>query len=218
MTWVLTFFDSSIGKKAVMAASGVVLLGFVVGHMAGNMLLYAGPEALNAYGAKLHALPVLLWSVRLGLLVAVGLHIWAATSLTLTNWRARPVGYRERENVASTYASRTMIYSGPILALFVVYHLAHLTLGVVHPDFIPGDVYHNVVRGFQVPWVCAWYMAAMLALGFHLYHGFWSMLQSVGINHPRYNSLRKALALLFALALTGGNISFPLAVLTGLVR
>jgi succinate dehydrogenase / fumarate reductase cytochrome b subunit len=218
MTWVLTFLDSSIGKKAVMAASGVVLFGFLLGHMAGNLLLYQGPEALNAYAAKLHSLPALLWSARLGLIVATGLHVWAATALTVTNLIARPAGYRERESLASTYASRTMIWSGPILGLFVGYHLCHFTLGTAHPDFIPGDVYHNVVRGFQVPWVSAFYIVAMLALGLHMYHGFWSMLQSLGFNHPRYNALRKAVSAAFMLIVVGANISFPLAVLIGRVR
>jgi succinate dehydrogenase / fumarate reductase cytochrome b subunit len=218
MTWIMSLLGSSVGRKTVMAVTGVVVFGFVIGHMAGNMFLYWGPEALNAYGAHLHAFPALLWAVRAFLLLATGLHIWAATALTITNWRARPIGYREHEDLASTYASRTMIWSGPILGLFVAYHIAHLTLGVVHPDFVAGDVYHNVVRGFQQPLVAALYIFAMLALGLHLYHGAWSMLQSVGLEHPRIHALRKAFATLFALALVVGDISFPLAVLTGLVR
>jgi succinate dehydrogenase / fumarate reductase cytochrome b subunit len=218
MSWILAFLGSSVGRKVVMAVTGAVFCLFVIGHMAGNMLLYQGPEALNAYGARLHALPALLWTVRLGLLAAVLAHIWAATMLTITNLRARPVGYQEREDLASTYASRTMVWSGPILGLFVVYHLAHLTLGSVHPDFVAGNVYHNVVRGFQQPLVSSFYILAMLALGLHLYHGAWSMLQSLGITHPRYNSLRKVGAALFAAVLVAGNVSFPLAVLSGLVR
>ncbi len=218
MHWILSFLGSSIGRKAVMAATGLVVFGFVIGHMAGNMLLYVGPHALNAYAERLQSMGALLWLVRLTLLLCTGLHIWAATALTLTNWRARPVGYSERDNLAASYASRTMIWSGPLLALFVLYHLAHFTWGSLHPDFVPGDVYHNVVTGFQVPLVSALYSAAMLALGLHLYHGAWSMLQSVGVNHPRFNTARKVAAALFALALTAGNISFPLAVLAGLVK
>ncbi len=214
----MSLLGSSVGRKAVMAVTGVVLFLFVIGHMAGNMLLYRGPEALNAYGAHLHAFPSLLWAARLFLLLAVGLHIWAATALTLTNWKARPTGYREKEDLAATYASRTMIWSGPILGLFVAYHIAHLTLGTVHPSFIPGDVYHNVVTGFRQPIVSGLYIFAMLGLGYHLYHGAWSMFQSVGIEHPRIHAWRKAFAVLFAFVLTAGNISFPLAVLSGLVR
>jgi succinate dehydrogenase / fumarate reductase cytochrome b subunit len=218
MSWILSFLGSSVGRKVVMAVTGAILFLFVIGHMAGNMLLYEGPQALNAYAARLHALPALLWIVRCGLLAAVLVHIWAATALTITNLRARPIGYREREDLASTYASRTMVWSGPILGLFVIYHLAHFTLGSVHPDFVPGDVYHNVVTGFQQPLVSGFYILAMLALGLHLYHGAWSMLQSLGVAHPRYNSLRKVGAALFAAILVAGNISFPLAVLSGLVR
>jgi succinate dehydrogenase / fumarate reductase cytochrome b subunit len=218
MSWILAFLGSSVGKKIVMAVTGAILFLFVIGHMAGNMLLYRGPEALNAYAAHLQALGALLWAVRLGLLAATAAHVWAATALTITNWRAQPLGYREREYLASTYASRTMVWSGPILALFVIYHIAHFTLGSVHPAFVPGNVYHNVVTGFQQPLVSAFYILAMLALGLHLYHGAWSMLQTLGVNHPRYNALRQAVAVLFAFALVAGNISFPLAVLSGLVR
>jgi succinate dehydrogenase / fumarate reductase cytochrome b subunit len=215
----LAFFRSTVGRKLVMAVSGVVLFGFVLGHMAGNMLLYVGPAALNAYGAKLHAMPALLWAVRLALLSATALHIWAATSLTLTNLRARPGSYSEREYVVATYASRTMVWSGPLLGLFVIYHLAHLTLGWASPTgFVAGDVYQNVVRGFRQPVVSGVYVAAMLGLGLHLYHGGWSMLQSLGVSHPRYDALRKAAAILLSVVITLGNVSFPVAVLLGFVR
>jgi succinate dehydrogenase / fumarate reductase cytochrome b subunit len=218
MTWLSSFLGSSIGRKAVMAVTGLVVFGFVLGHMAGNMLLYLGPHALNGYAERLHSMPALLWGARLTLLACTVLHVWAATVLTLTNWRARPVGYLERDSLAASYASRTMIWSGPLLGAFVAYHLAHFTLGSVHPHFVPGDVYQNVVSGFQVPLVSGFYVVAMLGLGLHLYHGVWSMLQSLGLNHPRFNTARKVAAALFALALVLGNISFPLAVLAGLVR
>jgi succinate dehydrogenase / fumarate reductase, cytochrome b subunit len=215
----LNFWLSSVGRKAIMAVTGLIFCGYVLAHMAGNMLLYRGPAAINAYAAGLHSMPALLWMARFALLGATALHIWAATSLTITNWRARPFGYREQDFLAATYASRTMAWSGPILGLFVVYHVAHLTLGTAYPaDFIAGDVYHNVVRGFQRPLVSGVYITAMLALGLHLYHGAWSMLQSLGINHPRYNGLRRAASILFAVAICGGNISLPVAVLTGFVR
>jgi succinate dehydrogenase / fumarate reductase, cytochrome b subunit len=215
----LHFWLSSVGRKTIMAVSGLMFCGYVLAHMAGNMLLYKGPAAINAYAAGLHSMPALLWIARLALIGATALHIWAATSLTITNWRARPLGYGEQDYLAATYASRTMVWSGPILGLFVAYHLAHLTLGTAYPaDFIPGDVYHNVVRGFQRPFVAGIYITAMLALGFHLYHGAWSMLQSLGVNHPRYNGLRNAAAILFACAISGGNISLPVAVLAGFVR
>jgi len=213
-----SFLGSSIGRKLVMAVTGIVLFGFVVGHMLGNLQVYLGPHALNAYAESLRKVPALLWGVRLLLLVSVALHIWAATSLTLDNRRARPRGYRARRYQEATYASRTMVWSGPILALFVAYHLAHLTFGTAHPSFQPGDVYHNFVTGFQSVPVSLFYIAAMLALGLHLYHGVWSMLQTIGLSHPRYNRLRHAFATLLTLVVVAGNISFPLAVLAGFVH
>jgi succinate dehydrogenase / fumarate reductase cytochrome b subunit len=203
-----------------MAATGIVLVGFVVGHMAGNLQLYLGAEVLNAYG---HALRELghgagLWVARTGLLLAVGLHIWAATSLTLESRAARPIGYRQQSWTESTYASRTMRWSGPILLLFILYHLAHFTTGHAHPQFVEGDVFGNLVVGFRSFPVVFFYVVAMLSLGLHLYHGVWSMLQTLGLSHPRYNSWRHALSTLVTLLVVGGNLSFPLAVYFRLVR
>jgi len=203
-----------------MAATGVVLYGFVVGHMLGNLQVFLGREAINAYGEFLqhflHGQGV--WIARAVLLLAVALHVWAAVALTLSNWSARPKGYREWQARESTYASRTMVWSGPLLALFIVYHLAHFTVGNAHPDFVRGDVYRNVVVGFSDPFASGFYVLAMLALGLHMYHGFWSMLQTLGLSHPRFNRVRRGLSLLFAWAVVAGNISIPLAVLTGVVR
>jgi succinate dehydrogenase / fumarate reductase cytochrome b subunit len=218
MTAVWRFFGSSIGKKVVMAATGVVLVGFVVLHLLGNLQVYEGPEKLNAYGAALRRVPELLWGARLSLLASVGLHIWAAYSLTRMNRAARPRGYAVHDYRESTYASRTMRWSGVTLLLFVVYHLLHFTFGTVHNDFREGDVYHNVVSGFRAWPVSALYIAAMLALGLHLYHGVWSMLQTLGVSHPRYNPLRHTLATLLTVFVVAGNISIPVAVLMGLVR
>jgi succinate dehydrogenase / fumarate reductase cytochrome b subunit len=215
-----TFFGSSIGKKVVMAVTGLVLLGFVVGHMIGNLQIYMGPEPLNAYAEFLrHFLHGQgIWLARGGLLVAVGLHIWAATTLTLGNWSARPIGYREWQAKESTYASRTMVWSGPILAVFIIYHLLHLTTGQAHPQFVEGDVFRNVVIGFSNPFVSAFYVLAMLALGLHMYHGLWSMLQTLGLSSPRWNPWRKGVALAVAGIVVVGNISIPLAVLAGIVH
>jgi len=214
------FLDATIGKKIVMAITGLVLFGFVIVHMIGNLQAYIGPEALNAYAVWLRELlhGAGLWIARAVLLAAVVLHIWAAVSLTIENKKARPVGYRQRRWVESTYASRTMVWSGPILALFIVYHLLHLTTGTVHPSFVEGDVYHNFVSGFRVLPVSAFYIIAMLALGLHLYHGAWSMLQTLGLSHPRWNRLRKAFAGTLTAVVVLGNISFPVAVLLGIIR
>jgi succinate dehydrogenase / fumarate reductase cytochrome b subunit len=218
MTSPLAFFLSTLGRKVVMAVTGVILFGFVLGHMVGNLLLYVGPEALNAYAEGLRKFPAALWAARAGLIVAVLLHIWAAVSLTRSNLAARPKGYARRDDTAATYASRTMVWSGPLLALFIVYHLMHFTFGNAHPGFVAGDVYHNVVIGFQNPLVSGFYIVAMLALALHLYHGVYSMTQSVGLNHPRINAQRRRFAALFTAVVVVANISFPIAVMAGLVK
>lgn len=224
MGWILDLYRSAVFKKYVMAVTGVMLFGFVFAHMAGNLKVYSGPEAFNAYAEGLRELgkPLFghgqaLWLARFGLLAAVGLHIWSAVSLAAHNRKARPARYVKERHQASTYASRTMIWGGVIIALFVVYHLLHLTWGSVHADFIPGDVYHNFVVGFQNPLVAGVYILANVALGFHLYHGLWSMFQSLGWNGRRFNDLRKKFAVAFAVVIAAANISFPIAVLSGVV-
>lgn len=218
------FFGSSIGKKIVMAITGIMLVGFVVVHMIGNLQLYLpaheGVYPLDTYGTFLRTLlhGSGIWIARASLLTAAALHIWAAVGLTLMNRAARPIGYQEQHYVTSTFASRWMRISGAVVLLFIVFHLLHLTIGVILPDFEHGKVFHNVVTGFQVPWVSAFYIIAMLSLATHLHHGIWSMLQTLGLSHPRYNGLRNGLATLLTIVVIGGNISFPIAVLTGLVR
>jgi succinate dehydrogenase / fumarate reductase cytochrome b subunit len=216
-TVVLNFWSTSVGKKMVMALTGMVLFGFVFGHMLGNLQLYSGPEALNAYGAFLHSKPALLWVVRLVLLSAVALHMLSALQLWLQSQDARPVGYRKQIFRETSYAARTMVVGGPIIAAFVIYHLAHLTTGNSHGSFQKGEVYANVVSGFQVWWASAAYIVAMLFLGLHLYHGVWSMLQTLGAEHSKYNAIRRSAAIAFAVVVAGVNISFPVSVLTGLV-
>ncbi len=225
MAWFPDLYRSAVGKKAVMAATGIILFGFVLGHLLGNLKLYLGPEALNSYsrflrtaGEPVVPANVLLWAVRLVLIAAVVLHVWAAWQLSRASRAARPDAYVAGTRIHTTYASRTMRWGGVIILLFVIYHLLHLTWGTVHPAFVPGDVYHNVVTGFQVWWVSFFYIAAQVALGFHLYHGLWSMFQSLGWNHPRFNLWRNGFAHAFAWLITVGNISFPVAVLSGLVR
>jgi succinate dehydrogenase / fumarate reductase cytochrome b subunit len=214
------FFGSSIGRKVIMAITGLILFGFVLGHMIGNLQVYLGPEALNHYAVFLRQMlhGAGLWIVRATLLAAVSLHIWAATSLTLESWRARPVGYQEQKWKESTYASRTMRWGGVIILLFVIYHLLHFTTGTVHPSFIEGDVYHNFVTGFQSVPVSIAYIVAMIALGLHLRHGVWSMCQTLGVSHPRYIRLAHIAAWLFAALIVIGNISFPVTVLAGIVK
>lgn len=225
MAWFPDLYRSAVGKKAVMAATGIVLFGFVLGHLLGNLKLYLGPQAYNGYARFLRTVGepvvpanVLLWLVRLVLLACVLLHVAAAWQLTRLGRAARPAAYVAGTRIHTTYASRTMRWGGVIILLFVVYHLLHFTWGTVHPSFVPGDVYHNVVTGFQVWWVAIFYVAAQIALGLHLYHGLWSMFQSLGWNHPRFNLWRNGFAHAFAWIVTAGNVSFPVAVLSGLVR
>jgi succinate dehydrogenase cytochrome b subunit len=215
---LLRFYRLPVGKKAVMAVTGLMLFGFVTAHLLGNLQVYAGPEKINAYGRLLRANAGLLWAARLGLLAAAVLHIVAAVQLALLKSAARPVGYAKKDDIASSYASRTMIWSGPIIGVFVVYHLMHLTFGNVHPAFAEGDVYHNVVTGFQVIPVSIFYILAMAMLGLHLVHGVWSMFQSLGVSHPRYTPLLKKFAAGSTAFLFLGNISIPIAVMTGVLR
>ena len=214
------FMDSTIGRKVVMAITGAILFGFVLAHMLGNLQVYLGPEAMNNYAVFLRQMlhGTGLWIARAILLVAVVLHIWSAASLTLTSRRARPEGYRLEKWKESTYASRTMRWGGVILLLFIIYHLLHFTTGTLHQSFIEGDVYHNFVAGFRNVWVSAFYIFAMLALGLHLRHGLWSMCQTLGVSHPRYIRMAHVGAWIFAAIVVIGNISFPLAVLAGIVR
>ncbi|MBZ5666608.1 MAG: succinate dehydrogenase cytochrome b subunit [Acidobacteriia bacterium] len=220
MRVAVAYKDTLVGRKVMMAVTGIVLFCFVVGHMLGNLQVFLGPAALDSYAVFLREFlhGGGLWLARTVLLASVGLHIWAATSLTLESWAARPIGYRMQRWRESTYASRTMVWSGPILASFVIYHILHFTTGSVHPDFLPGAVYHNVVSGFRVVPVSVFYIAAMLALGLHMYHGIWSMLQTLGLSHPRWNRLRFAFSTGVTLAVVLGNISIPVAVLAGIVR
>jgi succinate dehydrogenase / fumarate reductase, cytochrome b subunit len=225
MSWFTDLYRSAVGKKAVMAVTGIILFGFVLIHMIGNLKLYGGHQDLDNYGGWLREVgyPALphqgaLWIARLVLLAAVLLHIWAAWQLTLMNKAARPVRYRTKTKVHTSYASRTMRWGGVIILLFVIYHLLHFTTGTVHPDFIEGGVRHNMIEGFRRPLVSLFYIVAQVALGFHLYHGVWSLFQSLGWNHPRFNHWRSGFAHAFAWIITIGNISFPVAVLTGLVR
>ena len=217
-----SFLSSTIGKKVVMAVTGIIGYGFVIGHMAGNLQVYLGPVSMNAYAEFLrHFLHGAgIWIARGTLSLAVGLHLWAATSLTLESWAARPEGYRQARRREASYASRTMVLSGPILFFFILYHLAHFTWGLplLHKNFIQGDVYHNFVVGFQSVPASAFYMLAMLCLGLHLYHGAWSMLQTLGLSHPRWDRLRFGIATAITAVVVLGNLSFPIAVLTGILR
>jgi succinate dehydrogenase / fumarate reductase cytochrome b subunit len=212
------FYPSTTGKKAAMAVSGCILFLFVVAHLIGNLQIYEGPDKLNRYAVLLRAEPALLWAARLVLLGMVLVHIWSAMQLAARNIGARPVGYRKKKAMGSSYASRTMYWSGPIILAFVIYHLLDFTFGQVNPNFQPGNVYGNVVASFQLIPVAMFYIIAMLLLCLHLYHGLWSMFQSLGIAHPRYTPMLRRGAAVVATLIAVGNISIPVAVLAGWIR
>ena len=216
----ITFWQSTNGKKVVMAVTGFIMFGFVIGHMLGNLQMFEAPEHINAYGRFLHNLGELLWIERIGLLLAIALHIIATIQLALRSKAARPIGYSRRQAINSSYASRTMYWSGPIVLVFIIFHLLQFTAGYIHPQsqFIAGDVYHNVVAGFQVWWVSAWYIFAICLLGLHLSHGLWSMFQSVGLAHPRLSPYLLNAARVVALIIVLGYISIPISVLLGFIK
>jgi succinate dehydrogenase / fumarate reductase, cytochrome b subunit len=212
---LIRFYHTTVGKKLVMAVTGIILSLYVLMHMLGNMQIYLGSSQLNRYAQLLHSNMALLWCVRAVMLVAVAWHVLIATQLTLRNWGARPVGYIIQRFREADYASRMMIWGGIVLTGFVVYHILHLTVGSVGPSLIPLDVYHNVISGFSVWYVVAVYAVAQIALGLHLYHGLWSLFQTIGLSHPLYNRWRRCLAMVCAVVVVTGNLSIAVAVLSG---
>jgi succinate dehydrogenase / fumarate reductase cytochrome b subunit len=215
---------STVGTKILMAFTGILLVGFVLAHMFGNLKAFAGPESFDAYAEFLRevgypAVPHngILWVTRLALLAAVGIHIWAALTLTRTSQAARGVGYRKIDSQVFSYASRTMRWGGIIILAFVIYHLLHMTTGQVHPDFQHGEAYHNLVTGFRSPVVAGAYIVAVGALAFHLHHGVWSMFQTLGASSPQYNHLRRPLAAVIAVVTFLGFASVPISIQLGII-
>ncbi len=219
--------SSAIGLKWLMAISGLAMMGFVLAHMIGNLHLYEGPEEVNSYAEALRNLGgdlapegFVLWLMRAGLLVAVLVHAGAAYRLTVVNHRARPVRYQsKRDYIAADYASRAMRLTGIWVAAFIVYHLADLTGGrsPSADNFIHGDVYNNVVESLSNPVVAAFYILSVAALSLHLYHGAWSLFQTMGASSPSTDHLRRGVASGFALVLLVGNLSFPVMVQLGVI-
>jgi len=218
--WPLDLYQSAVGKKWAMAVTGVMLLGFVFFHMLGNLKAYLGPEQINHYGEWLRdiavpALPrtVFLWLLRGGLIAAFAIHMHAAYALTRMNHRARPAKYAsERDYVAADWASRTMRYTGVIVILFLIFHLADLTWGTANGDFVRGSVYHNMAHSFSRPIVAATYIVANCALAVHIFHGAYSLFASLGVSNPKLVKFRRNFAVGFAAIILIGNISFPIMV------
>jgi succinate dehydrogenase / fumarate reductase cytochrome b subunit len=218
MDTVVGFYRSTLGKKVLMAVTGILLFLYLVAHMLGNLQIFMGPEQINKYAELLHSSAAVLWGARLVLLFCVGVHIVAAVQVWLRSRSARPVKYKVFKPRAADYAARTMVWSGPIIAAFIVYHLLHFTTGTVHPDYEHLKPYENVIIGFQQPVVSAFYILSIVLLAVHLYHGLWSLFQSLGLDHPSYSAWRRVFAVVFAVVIAGGFISVPLAVLTGVLH
>lgn len=221
-TRAITFYGSTVGKKVAMAVSGLIGFGFVIGHMTGHLLTFKGAEAYNNYAHFLKSTGGVLWVARLTLLAAVIIHIHCAFSLWSRNNQARPRAYYQRKDLATNYAALTMRYGGVILLLFLIYHIAHFTWGVTEPvDGVPFDrdnPYNNLVLSFQKPALAGFYILAMGALGMHLYHGIWSLTQSLGLDHPKYNRLRQLVAMAGSALITIGFWVVPISVQTGVLQ
>jgi succinate dehydrogenase cytochrome b subunit len=218
MNRALALWRTSVGKKAVMAATGLIMVAYLITHVLANLMVFQGPAQINAYSRFLHGTGGALWAARLVLLAALVLHIVAAVQLTSRRQAARPVGYAAgRESQVSTFASRTIRWGGVLILVFLVYHILHFTLGTVHPSFVEGDPYHNVVAGFMSPLVVAFYELALVAVGLHLYHGIWSSGRSLGVSAPSPHPLKRQLALALALVVWAGFAVIPIAVYAGVV-
>jgi len=211
------FCASTVGQKVLVALTGIILLGFVVAHLAGNLLVYLGSEAINAYAKALGERQWLVWACRLATVAALGIHVWASIRLTMRNRTSRGGAYIRRAFRSTTYAARTMAISGVLFGLYLLYHVPHFTLGSAHPGFVPGDVYRNVVLGFNRPLVSLVYVAAMVFLGLHLRHGLWSMFRTLGLNHPARDGWYERFAVVASAIIVAGYISIPISVMMKIV-
>ena len=219
MSRLRLLWDSSVGKKVIMAVTGLIWLAYLITHVLANLLVFQGPAKINAYSAFLHGTGLALWAPRLVLIAALVLHITAAVQLAARNQEARPTGYATgRKPQVSTFASRSIRWGGALILIFLVYHILHFTVGTAHPYFVEGDPYHNVASGFHNPLVVGFYLIAMAAVGLHLYHGVWSSGRSLGLSPPSPHPLRRTVALVLALLVWLGFTIIPIAVYAGVVR
>lgn len=218
MRWIVKFWQSTVGKKVVMGVTGVGLLAFVFMHMAGNLQMFLGADVMRRYAELLRTSEELLWLARLGLLAMAVLHVIAAVQLTRINNAARPIGYAERTPQVSTFAARSMRWGGALLAVFLVYHIGHLTTGWFHEHLVHLQPYSNVVLGFRSPWVVAFYVIAMAFLGLHLYHGAWAAFRTLGLKKRSAEPLQRQIALWFAIIVWAGFTVVPVAVMLGILN
>jgi succinate dehydrogenase / fumarate reductase cytochrome b subunit len=209
------FWQSTIGKKIVMAVTGIIGILFVIGHMSGNLLMFTGQEAMAHYALLLRTSMPLLWAVRVGLIAAVVLHAVAAYQLTMLSRAARPEGYAERRPQVTTFAARTIRWGGVLILVFIVAHLLQLTIGAIHPDFTHLDPYNNVRILLSNPLMAAFYVLAMAALGLHLYHGTWAVVRTLGVARPSTQPLKRRVALAVAIIVAAGFMIIPIAAVLG---
>ncbi|PWB74488.1 succinate:quinone oxidoreductase [candidate division GN15 bacterium] len=221
----LVLVTSSIAKKFVMALTGFVAFGYVVGHMIGNLQIFIGQNQINAYAKALHSMGPLLWLVRGFLIVCIVLHIWLGAQLRIENWVARPDGYARKKSLKTGLPARTMIWTGALIFAFVIYHILQFTVRSTDPRFEElfdtlgrHDVYSMVILGFQNIWISGFYIVAVGLLCFHLSHGIWSMFQSLGWNNKRSERWLQGFAWIFASVMFLGYISIPIAVLGGFLK
>jgi len=219
MNRLAVFWQSSVGKKAVMAVTGLILVAYLITHVLANLLVFNGPERINRYAQLLHSSGAALWGARLILLAALILHIIAATQLAIRSRAARPEPYAGgRDPQVSTFAARTIRWGGALILLFLIYHILHFTTGTAHPDFVELNPHHNVSTGFRNPLVAAVYLLAMLAVGLHLYHGVWSSGRSLGLSQPSPRPLHRRVALVLAVFVWLGFTAIVIAGSLGLIR
>jgi succinate dehydrogenase / fumarate reductase cytochrome b subunit len=225
MATLMRFLKSTILSKVVMAATGLILVLFLLGHMSGNLQMYVGREKMNAYAHFLQGLGNLLWFIRLVLFVCFVLHVWTSINLKLHNMASRPVPYVRKNWVKATLTARTMMWTGSMIGFFLAYHIMHFTLGVTNPekfhivDPVTGfhDVYSIVILGYQNVLISATYIIAVVLLGFHLNHAIASLFQTLGVNHPRYNGIIHWGGAVLSIIIAAGFISVPVGVLTGVI-
>ncbi len=224
MRRVAALYRSSVGKKVLMAVTGFIWFGFLIGHMAGNLKAFQGAQVFDTYAHHLRTIgePILprmgfLWAFRALMLAAFVIHVLLAWQTSRQSWGARQTDYRKEENLSFDFASRWMRWGGVLIGVFLVFHILHMTTGTLHPDFVEGDAYHNLVTGLSNPWIAGFYVVTMLAIGLHLFHGVWSMFQTLGAAHPKYARYRRPFAVFMAIVVSLGFISIPVAILTGIV-
>ena len=217
---IRNFYASMVGKKVVMGVTGLIGIGFVILHSLGNLLIFQGSTALNSYSHFLKSSAELLWALRITLIVAVTLHVIAAVQLTRQSRAARPIGYVKHQSQVATVASRTMRWGGVLILVFIVFHILHFTTGTIRPAgvFSHEDVYANVVSSFRIWWVALFYVVSMIALGFHLFHGAWSSMRSIGVSPPSPRPLHRRISLAIAVLVWAAFTAVPVAVFSGLVR